>query len=215
MKKTATMLLCICILAIAGGCSKGEVKGETAPSQGSASSSAPAETTAPSAPPVDLGNLENLRDTYLMPILFSGATRESWSDANTLDAQSLVNMYGFAQVWNANIPESEMVFENAIPYYYVREAILEEYVTNYFIVSVEHLHTSEDYDAEKKAYKFNMSGVGFAYNPQVKRGEYDDIKRQLNLYIDSGFDENTNEFAVLTILLQEDGRFLYIGDKLL
>lgn len=150
---------------------------------------------------------------YLQPILFSAATRSSWTDPNTIDADMLVDMYSYMQIWNADIPQSEWEFKNDIPYYYLDEGILEEYVLSYFDLSIDHLRSSDRYSADRKAYAFNMSGVGFSYSPAVLRAEYDDASKVLVLYLDDGYGEMEGEAAALTIQLSNDGSFKYISNE--
>lgn len=218
MKRICCMVLGIALLVSLAGCSDKDVQSvvcEDRSSQVSLSTSSssslpvpvPSSLTAP-----DVTDLEKLYELYMNPVIFSRATRVTWTDANTLDATSFVRMYGYTQVWNATIPDSEMVMENGTPYYYVDAATLEHYVTTYFDVSTDHLRSSGDYDTEKQAYKFNMDGVGFAYDPQIMRAEYDDTKHTLTLYLDSGREDNRNEVAAIAILLKEDGSFQYIGN---
>jgi len=126
------------------------------------------------------------------------------------------------KVFRANIPESEMAFVNGIPYYYVDETTLENYVQSYFDVSVDHLRTADWYDADKKAYAFNMSGVGFEYDPHVQRAEYDNAQKRLVLYLDDGYgelygqpEEHTAEVTKFTIQLGDNGTFKYISNEVL
>ena len=162
----------------------------------------------------DLNDLENLTQRYLYPILFSWATQLSWTDPQQIDADRLVDMYGYDRVWNANIPESAMVFENDTPYYYVSADILEAHIADYFDVSADHLRTAGQYDLEKNEYAFNMSGGGFAYDPHVLRAEYNDATMLLTLYIDDGYPggESKEEVSMLIIQLYENGGFTYVGN---
>jgi len=185
--------------------------GGTPPSTSQAQSANEPPTSA-SPTQIDLTDLDGLTKTYLTPILFSVATRNSWTDGNDIEADMLVDMYGFMKIWNANIPESEMEFDGEIPYYYLDEVILENYVQSYFAVSIDHLHSSDRYNADRKAYAFNMSGVGWAYNPHVIRAEYDESTNILVLYLDDGFGEVEGEAATLTIQLNDDGSFKYISN---
>lgn len=162
---------------------------------------------------VDLTDLDGLTEAYLRPILFSGATRSTWIDPNNIRANMLVDMYGYMNIWSADIPESEMEFENGTPYYYLDEAILEDYVQSYFDVALGHLRSAYQYHAERKAYAFNMSGVGWAYDPHVKRAEYDTFTEGLTLYLDDGIGEMEGETATLTIQLSKDGSFKYISNE--
>ena len=162
----------------------------------------------------DLNDLESLTQRYLYPILFSWATQLSWTGPQQIGVDRLIDMYGYDRVWNANIPESAMVFENDVPYYYVSADILEAHIADYFDVSADHLRTAEQYDLAKNEYAFNMSGVGFAYDPHVLRAEYDDANLLLTLYIDDGYpgDESKEEVSILIIQLYEDGSFKYVSN---
>jgi len=163
----------------------------------------------------DLDDLEDLTQRYLYPILFSGATQLTWTDPEQIDAGRLIDMYGYVMVWNNDISESAMVFENDIPYYYVSAGILEPHIFMYFDVSADHLHTAAQYAPDKNKYAFNMSGVGFAYDPHVLRAEYDGANLLLTLYIDDGYAGSLQEREVstLTIQLHEDGRFKYVSNE--
>ena len=161
---------------------------------------------------IDLTDLEGLKESYMLPILYSGATRITWSDPNIIQANSLIDMYGYMNVWNADIAESEMETIEDVPYYFLDEAILEDYVQGYFSVSTEHLRFSDQYSAERNAYGFNMSGVGFSYSPTLLRAEFDDTTKTLILYLDGGYDFVDREYTTLTIQLNSDGSFRYIGN---
>jgi len=178
-----------------------------------ACSFSPAVNTQPAAPEIDISNLATLSENYILPVIFlRGATQESWSNAEELLPDNFITMYGYSAVWSANIPESEIENENEIPYYYEDANKLEDYVQHYFDVSTEHLRKATEYSPERNAYRFNMSGVGFVYDPQVLRAEYDNATGELLLHIDSGYEETrSGEAATLTIKIDDNG-FTYVGN---
>ena len=92
---------------------------------------------------------------------------------------------------------------------------MEPHIFMYFDVSADHLHTAAQYAPDKNKYAFNMSGVGFAYDPHVLRAEYDGANLLLTLYIDDGYAGSLQEREVstLTIQLHEDGRFKYVSNE--
>lgn len=165
----------------------------------------------------DLTDLDNLTQTYLVPIKFSKATLTSWTDPNTLSADKFIDMYGYANVWYDIVSVDDMINENGILFYYVEELVLEKNVQKYFSVTSDHLRAAEAYNANEKTYAFNMMGVGFVYDPKVIRAEYDNSNRHLLLFLDGGSDESPQdeEAAKLTILINEDGGFRYVSNTLL
>lgn len=218
--RITAFVLALCLLVGAAGCSGGDgadalPQGQSWEEQSGSGSepSGPSQEAVPPALVCDVSDLKTLGERYLTPILFSQGTTKSWTDANALDAEGFVTMYGYAQVWNADIPERELIFEGEVPYYDADGITLEQYVQSYFDVSTDHLRSSKKYDPQKQTYRFNMSGVGFAYDPQVKHAEYDEAKKELILYIDGGFEENRDEAAALTIRLEQDGGFRYVSSR--
>ena len=186
----------------------------TMPVTSSSSKAEPDIASGVIAPEINLSDLDELRDIYLWPAAFLyGATQHSWEDAEEFLPETFITMYGYSVVWCADIPQSSIEFEDGTPCYYEDAALLENYVQRYFDVHVKHLQSAAEYNAERKAYCFDMSGVGFSYDPQVLRAEYDKDIGELVLYIDSGYEEDrVNEAAALRIQLKENGEFKYTGN---
>ncbi|MGI6498348.1 MAG: DUF6070 family protein [Oscillospiraceae bacterium] len=207
------LLLCACSVHPPSGSDQEEPSPSSEPTQGSeAPSLQPTET----ALPPDLSDTEALAMAYLYPIAYSNATQTDWSDPTDLEPWQFAAMYAFAEVWSADIPESEYVYEEGRPCYYENQDVVEGYIRQYFDIAPEYLRQSDWYRSEHNAYSFAMDGgVGFVYNPQVLQAEYDGATHQLTLHLDDGFDGSGMVAAVFTVRLEENGRFTCLSNRLL
>ncbi len=183
--------------------------GEKLPSGGSV-------PAAEAVSPPDLDDSAGLTLRYLYPLVFAGVTQMDWSAPDELEPWQLVAMYAFAEVWNADIPESALVYEDGWPCYYEAQERVEDYILGYFELPAAHLRSCDWYRPEAQAYSFGMEGgVGFAYAPEVLQAEYDAGSRQLTLYLSDGFGEYEGPSSQLTLRLEADGSFRCLSNRLL
>lgn len=160
-------------------------------------------------------NLDDLLNSYLTPLIYcSGSVLTNWENVEQITANSFFWLYGYSVIWISDIPESEYVYEENVPYYYVDASLLEEYVQKYFDVSTEYLRTAEEYFPDKQAYRYNMMGVGFVDETQIIYAEYDFAERNLILYLYNDYIMNESKISALTIHLNEDGSYKYVKNIL-
>jgi len=157
---------------------------------------------------------------HMWDVIYTGVTETSWTDPNTVNVYSLMMMFVIANQdkhWGGD------------DHYYVEQSIVEEYIQNYFAVSTERLRTADSYISEKESYRFEPfmgwgMGADSLGDPEVMRTEYYEESKILILYITNPdymsqggeHPELAGEvWAALSIQIEDDGSFKYIGNELL
>lgn len=175
--------------------SSGEGNSSLSPESGDKTASAEVQS-------VDLKDYEQLYETYLSNVFLSSITAASWSSAEEIKPDRLINFYVFDRVvekytgkdWTAlRIPAKEV----------------EDFIQSYFDVSSEHLRKSQYYHKDTDSYSFD--GVGGAASSKVinAQRERDELKLDFEYY-SSADDVTVIRKGTLTIKLSNTG-FKYVS----
>jgi len=209
LKRYIGVLLCVTLVAVLFGCASGEPVEIPAADQPLVEDEAILPDTQRIGSPhyIYLDDLQALHDAfavYAIPM----AIGISWGNAYEIFPEDLIRQYGLNNIfpigavvyedfeWETGTffdPLIDEEVEFSQPFYMRNAEQLEQEIQRHFDVSADHLRSSRDFEPEREAYRFWMTGEGGGLSELV-RAEFDSEANLLVLYFEvvAGFSQNPN-----------------------
>lgn len=126
---------------------------------------------------IDHNNFDAIFSKYVAPIASSGLLFKTWNTPEDLAANKLIDFYGYNKVYL----DEKYIGADANTPVGIQSSVVESYIRQHFIVSTEHLQTSDYYEASEQSYILIVGGRGGGAMPIITEVQQDEKNLSISL----------------------------------
>ena len=187
MKRFLTGILSVLLIFALAGCDAEAPDHPSSGGDGGAESPAESPPLPPEPEPPTVIAVPNgvtngeVFSTYVVPIGISGLLYETWTTPADIPVDRLIEFYGCNEIYS----QPEYIDADAYTPVEVEGDLVEQFMQQYFDVSMEYLRTAKIYDASRKCYVFMAGGRDVGSLPPIVSASRDGDVLSLSLVTDT------------------------------